>query len=216
AADKARRQTKDAPGAPLVERRQARADALVGLCRHAQGCRRAAALGAAGARVVVTIQATDLADGANARVEGTGERLDPGVFARLACDSDVMRVVLGAKGEVLDVGRATRAIPRGLRAAVVARDRGCSFPGCDRPPEVCECHHVVPWKQGGDTKLSNLCLLCPAHHRLVEPPKGRDPDWVLDLREDGLWEFRPPAWYDPERTPLMHHRHRKPGPVPGI
>ncbi|MDR1189287.1 MAG: HNH endonuclease, partial [Bifidobacteriaceae bacterium] len=78
------------------------------------------------------------------------------------------------------------------------------------PPEVCECHHVVPWKQGGDTKLSNLCLLCPAHHRLVEPPKGRDPDWVLGLREDGLWEFRPPAWYDPERTPLMHHRHRKP------
>ncbi|MDR1186763.1 MAG: HNH endonuclease, partial [Bifidobacteriaceae bacterium] len=82
------------------------------------------------------------------------------------------------------------------------------------PPEVCECHHVVPWKQGGDTKLSNLCLLCPAHHRLVEPPKGRDPDWVLDLREDGLWEFRPPAWYDPERTPLTHHRHRKPRTQP--
>ncbi|MDR1186951.1 MAG: hypothetical protein LBK95_05775, partial [Bifidobacteriaceae bacterium] len=48
----------------------------------------------------------------------------------------------------------------------------------------------------------------------VELPKGRDPDWVLNLRGDGLWEFRPPAWYDPERQPLTHHRHRKPGTQP--
>jgi hypothetical protein len=40
--------------------------------------------------------------------------------------------VLGARGQVLDVGRATRAVPAGIRAALVVRDRGCAFPGVRR------------------------------------------------------------------------------------
>jgi hypothetical protein len=209
-AGKARRQLLAAPDGKLVDRGQAGADALVELCRHAQGCSKAGPLGAATARLVVVVKAEDLArpDGTGAASAGTGRPLDSKTFSRLACDSEAMRVVLGAKGEVLDVGRATRVIPRGLRAAVVARDKGCAFPGCDRPPEVCEGHHVRPWRRGGATSLSNICLLCPAHHRLVEPPASGPPGWEVRLRDDGLWEFIPPPWFDPDRKPMLHHRFK--------
>ena len=47
------------------------------------------------------------------------------------------------------------------------RDRHCQFPGCDRPPAWCDGHHLRHWIDGGETKLSNLILLCRRHHRLV-------------------------------------------------
>ncbi|MDR2347774.1 MAG: HNH endonuclease, partial [Bifidobacteriaceae bacterium] len=147
-----------------------------------------------------------------ARLGWGGDAVDSRAFARLACDCEAVRVVLGARSQVLDVGRATRVIPAGLRIALAARDKGCCFPGCDRPPEVCEGHHVLPWQRGGTTCLSNICLLCPAHHRLVEPPRNGPPGWQARLREDGLWEFVPPAQFDPERKPILHQRFQQPGP----
>ncbi|MDR0592789.1 MAG: HNH endonuclease [Bifidobacteriaceae bacterium] len=209
AAERARREQAGAPGGAAPSRAQARADALVELARHAQGCPRAGGAGGSGARLVVTVGAADLGGGgAGARVAATGERLDATTAAVLACDSDAARVLLGAKGEILDVGRTTRIVPKGIRTALEARDKGCCFPGCDRPVEVCHAHHVKPWTRGGPTCLSNLCLLCPRHHRLVEPPRDGPPAWRPRLRDDGLWEFIPPPWYDPEQRPLLHHRHR--------
>ena len=56
----------------------------------------------------------------------------------------------------MDVGRATRTIPDGMRRAVTARDRGCAHPGCDRPPSWSEVHHIVEWEHGGPTAIDNL------------------------------------------------------------
>ncbi|HXF35688.1 MAG TPA: HNH endonuclease signature motif containing protein [Actinomycetota bacterium] len=53
---------------------------------------------------------------------------------------------------------------------MVLRDRGCRFPGCDRPHTWCDVHHVVHWADGGPTALQNLILLCRRHHGLVHPP----------------------------------------------
>jgi Domain of unknown function (DUF222) len=86
---------------------------------------------------------------------------------RLACDSAMTRVVLGPSSEPIDVGRCTRTIPSALRRALVVRDRGCRFPGCDRPPDWCDGHHLIHWIDGGETTLSNTCLLCRRHHRFV-------------------------------------------------
>ena len=41
------------------------------------------------------------------------------------------------------------------------------FPGCDRPSEWCQAHHLIPFEHGGSTDLANLCLLCSHHHHLV-------------------------------------------------
>ena len=86
---------------------------------------------------------------------------------RLACDASVARVITRGASEPLDVGRRTQVVPAGIRRAVVARDRGCRFPGCDRPQGWSDAHHVVHWAHGGDTAVSNLVLLCRRHHRLV-------------------------------------------------
>jgi hypothetical protein len=93
--------------------------------------------------------------------------LDPYAVGQLACDSSVSRIVFGPASEVLDVGRKTRVIPAGLRRAVTARDRHCVAPGCGRSAKWCDVHHIVPWLDGGETVVDNLCLLCRYHHGQV-------------------------------------------------
>ncbi|MBO1754734.1 HNH endonuclease signature motif containing protein [Allobranchiibius sp. CTAmp26] len=96
-----------------------------------------------------------------------GDHLDAGTLRRLACDADLIPAVLGGDSEPLDVGRAKRLFTGGLRTAVVHRDQGCTFPGCDRPPDWCDAHHVIPWWAGGKTTLTNAALLCARHHTIV-------------------------------------------------
>jgi hypothetical protein len=86
---------------------------------------------------------------------------------RLACDAGLSRVIVGASSEPLDVGRRAPVVPPGLRRALVVRDRGCRFPGCDRPHPWTDAHHIVHWADGGPTSASNLVLLCRRHHRAV-------------------------------------------------
>ncbi|MBW0089385.1 hypothetical protein I4I77_07230 [Pseudonocardia sp. KRD-188] len=59
---------------------------------------------------------------------------------------------MNGAGQPLDVGRATRTIPDGLRRAVTARDRGCAHPGCDRPPSWSEIHHIHHREHGAPTR----------------------------------------------------------------
>ena len=85
---------------------------------------------------------------------------------RLACDAALVALRHGANGEVLDVGRRTRAVPTALRRALQNRDRSqCQFPGCDS--RHCDAHHVVHWADGGETRLQNLVLCCRFHHRAL-------------------------------------------------
>jgi Domain of unknown function (DUF222)/HNH endonuclease len=112
----------------------------------------------------------------------TGEAIQ-----RLLCDCKVHRVIAGAASLPVDVGRATRTIPAALRRALVVRDRGCAFPGCDRPAAWCDAHHLVHWTKGGATCLENCVLLCPAHHRMVH-----EGGWELRRSQDGRLLVRPP------------------------
>jgi hypothetical protein len=86
---------------------------------------------------------------------------------RLACDAGIIPVVLGSRGEVLDVGRRRRTVPTGIRRALIVRDKGCAFPQCDRPPDWTDAHHIIEWSDGGSTSLDNLVLLCGHHHDTI-------------------------------------------------
>ncbi|MER7073219.1 DUF222 domain-containing protein [Terrabacter sp. NPDC000476] len=97
----------------------------------------------------------------------TGDVLSPRTVRRMACDAEILPMVLGGDGELLDLGRSRRLFTRGQRLALIARDRGCSFPGCTVPATWCDAHHVLPWQHGGRTCVSNGALLCPRHHTTV-------------------------------------------------
>jgi hypothetical protein len=96
-----------------------------------------------------------------------GAVLGPETARRLACDASLTRVVIDPDSQPLDVGRRTRLIPPAIRTALVVRDRGCTYPGCDRGPQWTDAHHVRHWSDGGTTSLDNLVLLCRQHHRTV-------------------------------------------------
>ena len=129
-----------------------------------------------------------------------GGRPEPRVAADAVLRRSGRAVVLDGKGQPLDVGRATRVIPDGLRRAVAARDGGCAR--CGRPASWCEVHHVVPWERGGATSLANTAMVCRACHRLIHHA-----GWDVKL-VDGRPEFYPPPWIDPLRRP-----RRRPPPA---
>ncbi|QUQ63117.1 HNH endonuclease signature motif containing protein [Kutzneria sp. CA-103260] len=131
-----------------------------------------------------------LAQRGTAEMDGSGP-LNAASTRRLACDSTVLRVVLGAQSQPLDIGRASRTIPNQIRRALIIRDRGCAFPGCHRRPRQCHAHHVIHWADGGPTSMDNLVLLCGQHHRLIHHSH-----WSVTIN-DGAPEF---GWSeDPER-----------------
>src|ERR1700736_180426 len=85
---------------------------------------------------------------------------------RITCDSTMSRVLL-ADSMVIDVGRATRTVSGPARRALRTRDKGCRFPGCDRPVDWTNPHHIIHWARGGPSNLPNMVLVCYYHHRLV-------------------------------------------------
>jgi len=134
---------------------------------------------------------------------GWGGPISAEAARRIACDAGITRVITDPAGVPLDVGRESRTVTPGQWAALVARDRGCAFPGCTRPPEWCIAHHITHWADGGPTDLDNLVLLCGHHHRVVHH-RG----WHVRMAADRYPEFLPPPWVDPDQTPRRNNRPR--------
>jgi hypothetical protein len=88
---------------------------------------------------------------------------------------------------VIDVGRSKRVISPAQRKALHVRDKGCRWPGCDRPASYTSGHHLVSWVKGGATDLDNMVLLCLRHHWLVHEGK-----WQLVKTDDGELVAVPP------------------------
>lgn len=133
--------------------------------------------------------------------------LAPSAVRQMACDADIIPVVLGAHGEVVDLGRATRLFTSAQRRVLWHRDGHCTFPGCTAPAAWTQAHHVVHWVDGGPSDLANAALLCQRHHTQVHDQRliakvhpadedGRSVTWDLSTgsydrdRPDRLDEFR--------------------------
>jgi Domain of unknown function (DUF222)/HNH endonuclease len=166
-----------------------------------EACRRLACDGAL-TRVLVIRNPSQRADPSGDKGPAT-ESLseDQRLGAQLRAAVALLPAVLGgAASQPLDVGRATRVVQPAQRSALAVRDGGCVFPGCDRPLAWCEAHHLRHWLHGGLTDLSNLALVCRAHHRAVH-----EGGWRLTRQPDGRLTATPP-----------HRRHLDPGhPDPG-
>ncbi|CAN5305137.1 hypothetical protein BH24ACT9_BH24ACT9_15310 [soil metagenome] len=113
-------------------------------------------------------------------------------------------LLLSPTGIPLDVGRAQRLFGGRLRTTLDVRDRGCAWPGCDRPPSWTQAHHILSWLDGGRTDLDNGVLLCLFHHHEIEKA-----DWTVTIRGGRAW-FTPPRWIDPDQTPILNLMHHPP------
>ena len=134
-------------------------------------------------RLVITIRREDLeaAPGVAAMATlGSGAKVPMDTARRLACDAGVIPVVLGGKGEVLDLGRASRDFSQAIRRGAFIQQGGtCAFPKCRR--RCVELHHIVWWSKGGKTSIDNAAWLCAFHHWLVHEGK-----WEMRRDEAGF------------------------------
>jgi hypothetical protein len=178
----------EADGLPHSTAEERRAAALLEMARRAT----AADDHKPSARPLLIIKA-DLealeAKAGRAAITDDGTVITGEALRRLACDARISRVITDGPSEILDVGRESRTATAAQRRALLVRDGGCVFPGCDRPPGWCEAHHIRWWDDGGTTDLDNLCLLCSYHHHQIH--KGnfnatRNPDGTITFtRRDG-------------------------------
>jgi hypothetical protein len=135
----------------------------------------------------------------------TGAPLSPAQTRRMACDAGILPAILDSHSVPLDLGRERRLISGSLRKALVLRDRGCAWPGCDRPPRWCQGHHITHWSTGGKTCLDQSVLVCGFHHTLLHHDTG----WTVHIGADGHPWFTAPAHLDPHQTPRRNLYHQR-------
>ena len=128
--------------------------------------------------VVVTIDFDRLKGQVGAAELSTGDVVSASEAMRLACNADLVPVVLGGKAQPLHLGRARRLFSKEQRLAMGIRDGHCRARGCDIPAAWCEAHHKREWCRGGKTDLDDGVLLCPWHHHRAHDP-AFDTEYLL-------------------------------------
>ena len=146
-------------------------------------------------------------------LEGNHAPLSPETIERLICDAGTIDIRVDELNRPLDVGHEQRLFNRAQRRALAARDGGCMWPGCDRPPAFTEAHHIDHWQRdNGRTDINQGILLCRAHHLLLHNQR-----WQI-FENTGQYWLRPPAIIDPGQILIempSHHRpaHLSPPPA---
>lgn len=105
-----------------------------------------------------------------------GADLPISTIRRLACDADIIPVVLNGDGVPLDVGRAKRLATAGQRRALEAAYETCAMPECTEAFHHCQIHHIDYWESGGPTDFGNMVPLCSRHHHDVH-----EGGWKINL-----------------------------------
>jgi len=173
-------------GEPRRSAAQRRADALVEVCRFYLDNQVSARGGRHRPHLNVVVDIDDL------------EHERPGHFAdgsvapkalvqRLLCDCALHRVITSGRSAILDYGTTVHTTPAPLWSALVVRDEHCRWPGCDRPANWCQSHHVVWVSRNGPTRIDNLVLVCSRHHHRLHQP-----GWGAKLGADATLEVTDP------------------------
>ncbi len=98
-------------------------------------------------------------------IVGSNDTISGEAVRQLCCDAELNRVVTRGRSTILDYGTTTRLASDAQYYAMVARDGGCRWPGCDRPPGWTEAHHLKEvFTENGPTDLNEMVLGCSTHH----------------------------------------------------
>jgi hypothetical protein len=132
--------------------------------------------------LIATMSLEALCAQAGNAIADTGEILSDADIERLCCDATIHRYVADQTSARMNFGRGRRTVSTHQYWALVARDRGCRYPGCDRPPGWTEAHHLDEFTaRGGETNIDRLVLGCNTHHHLIH-----DGGWTLTGTVDHL------------------------------
>jgi hypothetical protein len=167
---------------------QLASDAFTELLRQSATIDREVLVGGDDPAVRVLVAASSLASGDGHGSLESGEAVALTTVHRLACAAGTVPIVLDSTGQALDMGREQRFYNRRQRRALAARDGGCMWPGCERPPSWTEAHHTRRWSDGGRTDLADGILLCRHHHLRLH-----DEGWSITRRAGRYWLEPPPG-----------------------
>ncbi|MDZ5622464.1 DUF222 domain-containing protein [Nocardioides sp. HM23] len=138
--------------------------------------------------VTITLESLrkDLATGGLIDADlAAGDNLSATAIRRLACTAAIIPVVLGGKGEILDLGRSRRLFSPAQRKAMALRDQRCRSESCTIPAAWTEAHHLNPWAAGGNTDLGDGILHCNHHHH-----RAHDPHYTAERLPNGDIRYR--------------------------
>ncbi|WP_199254129.1 HNH endonuclease signature motif containing protein [Mycolicibacterium mengxianglii] len=156
--------------------------------------------------VIVTTTLAELQKGAGLAVTAGGTKMPMRDVIRLASHAYHYLCIFDDDGVPLHLGRSKRLASPGQRIVLLAKDRGCTAPGCAASGYQCQVHHATrDWKQGGRTDIEDLTLACGPHNRLIE-----NTGWTTGKRADGITEWVPPPELDcgQSRINTYHHPER--------
>jgi len=182
-------------------------DAVVDMITLATHADKGSLFGATAPTVRLHVTVTELEAGVGAAtLEGQTASVSVATAQRLACAGGYVPILFD-ENRPLDVGRSERLFTWRQKIALAARDGGCIFPNCDRPPAWCEAHHIEFWgRDEGATDIVFGVLLCRHHHMLTH-----NNGWEI-VEQAGQHLFIPPVSIDREQRPIPGWRHGAPQP----
>lgn len=154
--------------------------------------------------IIVSTTLQDLESAAGVAITGGGTLLPMSDVIRLASHSHHYLTIFDKHtAEPLYLGRSKRLASAGQRIVLYAQDRGCTFPGCTVPAYGCQVHHAeLDWADGGQTNVTDECLACGPHNRLV-----KEGGWRTRKRKDGRTEWIPPPHLDAGQARVNNYHH---------
>ncbi|KSU68167.1 HNH endonuclease signature motif containing protein [Arthrobacter sp. NIO-1057] len=150
-------------------------------------------------QVVVMLTLAELEGRAETHgITGHGFKLSATDLRQTLAKAKIIPMVLGGKGELLDIGRSQRKHPGYMRLGISVRDRGCIVPGCTMDPERCNIHHIWSWSEGGVTSVYWSAMLCDTHHHDVHA------GLIKVIPDGGVPKVILPNFVDPTQTPVRN------------
>jgi hypothetical protein len=152
------------------------------------------------ASIIVTTTLQELEKGAGRGLTGGGTLLPMSDVIRLGSHAHHYLAIFD-KGKALALYHTKRLASPAQRIVLYAKDRGCSFPGCDVPGYLCEAHHNDPYATNPVTDVNELTFGCGPNHKLAEQ------GWTTRKNARGDTEWIPPPHldYGQPRTNTYHH-----------
>lgn len=158
---------------------------------------------------IITMTIDQLEESAGVATTATGGRIPVVDALRMAAKSRPWLAIFDGVGRPLHLGRSSRLANLAQRLMLISFDRGCTKPGCDKPPSMCAVHHRDAWIDGGKTDIDNETLACDGCHALIGDTETgwRTVKADVDHPFPGRTLWIPPEHVDPQRRPRINHCH---------